>query len=106
MVRQQTKQIESDSTSNFVDKDHATVRLEITPQVLENARLYLLDLVDGIKEIQKKGVNFENASLDGMPENFHKHLRFSRICLDVLEEDVADFLVKSMEKKADEEDRK
>ena len=79
-------------------------RLQPNANVLANARAEIETLLSDIKEIQKKGIN-PAKYIDGFPMDFHRHLSYTRLCLDVLKDNVSDVLIGNTKLEAEEEDR-
>lgn len=65
--------------------------------IVANAIAEIGTLLTDLKEIQKKGVQ-DIPYCDGFPTDFHKHLSFTKLCLEVLDENVSEVLMKQLEK--------
>ena len=65
------------------------------PDVLENVLVCMEKLTSDIKEIQKKGIT-TTKYFDGFPSDFHSHLRFIRLSLDVLDENVSEVTTENL----------
>ena len=67
-------------------------RIQPNPVAVENAIEQMEKLLTDLKELQKKGVQ-DIPYCDGFPNRFHTHLRFTKLCLEVLDENVSDVLL-------------
>ena len=72
-----------------------TDTIQPNPNVLENALDFMEKLTKDIKEIQKKGIT-TTKYFDGFPTDFHRHLRFTRLSLDVLDENVSEVTTENL----------
>ncbi len=100
-MKQKTKtKVKRKSPEILIGKDN---RLQPNANVLANARTEIETLLSDITYLQEYGIN-PMEHFDGFGMDFHRHLRFTRLSLDVLKDHVHDVVKGNMELEAQEEE--